>query len=86
MKLRAHYFLLAFCIVIPVTICCSIALNMLRNAERDSAIDLGSKARRQCFRHVRKALAAFNRADYGRAALKSVDATDPCRSRHFACA
>ena len=38
MKLRAHYFLLAFCIVIPVAICCFIALNMLRHAERDSAI------------------------------------------------
>lgn len=38
MKLRAHYFLLAFCIVIPVAICCFIALDMLRNAERDSAI------------------------------------------------
>jgi Flp pilus assembly protein TadD len=50
--------------------------SFLKRAERDSAIDLGSKARRQCFRHVRKALAAFNRADYGRAALKSVDATE----------
>lgn len=39
MKLRAHYFLLAFCIVIPVAICCFIALNMLRHAERDSAIE-----------------------------------------------
>ena len=38
MKLRAYYFLLAFCIVIPVAICCTIALHMLRNAERDSAI------------------------------------------------
>ena len=38
MKLRAYYFLLAFCIVIPVAICCTIALNMLRHAERDSAI------------------------------------------------
>ncbi|HEY0491550.1 MAG TPA: ATP-binding protein [Telluria sp.] len=38
MKLRAYYFLLAFCIVIPVAICCTIALNMLRHSERDSAI------------------------------------------------
>ena len=38
MKLRAHYLLLAFCIVIPVAICCTIALNMLQRAERDSAI------------------------------------------------
>lgn len=38
MKLRSHYFLLAFCIVIPVAVCCFIALNMLRHAERDSAI------------------------------------------------
>ncbi len=38
MKLRAYYFILAFCIVVPVAICCTIALHMLRNAERDSAI------------------------------------------------
>ncbi|MGZ8313736.1 MAG: ATP-binding protein [Telluria sp.] len=38
MKLRSHYFLLAVCIVVPVAICCSIALNMLQRAERDAAI------------------------------------------------
>ena len=38
MRLRTHYFLLASCIVVPVAICCSIALAMLQRAERDAAI------------------------------------------------
>ncbi len=38
MKLRTHYFLLAISVVLPVAVFCGIALNMLQNAQHDSAI------------------------------------------------
>ena len=38
MRLRSHYFLLAFSIVIPLAVCCSIALKLLQDAQHDLAI------------------------------------------------
>ncbi len=38
MRLRTHYFLLACSILVPVALCCGIALNMLQNAEHVAAI------------------------------------------------
>jgi signal transduction histidine kinase len=38
MRLRFHYFLLAFSIVVPVAVFCSIALHMLQNVQHDSSI------------------------------------------------
>lgn len=38
MRLRSHYLLLAFSIVVPVAVFCSIALKMLQDAQHDSAI------------------------------------------------
>jgi signal transduction histidine kinase len=38
MRLRSHYFLLAFAIVVPVAAFCSIALHMLQNVQHDGAI------------------------------------------------
>jgi signal transduction histidine kinase len=38
MRLRTHYLLLAFCIVLPMAIFCSIALTSLQQAQHDSAI------------------------------------------------
>lgn len=37
-RLRTYYFLLAFCIVIPIALCCGLALNLLRSAQSASAI------------------------------------------------
>jgi signal transduction histidine kinase/ActR/RegA family two-component response regulator len=36
MKLRTHYLLLAFSILVPAAVFCSIALNLMLNAQRDS--------------------------------------------------
>jgi signal transduction histidine kinase len=38
MRLRSHYVLLAFAIVVPVAVFCSIALHTLQNVQHDSAI------------------------------------------------
>lgn len=50
----------------------------LARAERTAAADdnIAGAARRLCHKHLRKAIAAFKRADYGRSAMLSVDATE----------
>ena len=48
----------------------------LARAEKDAAADVASAARRLCHRHLRKAIAAFRRADYGKAATLAIDATE----------
>ncbi len=39
MKLRTYYLLLAFSILVPAAVFCAIALNVLLNAQRDSALE-----------------------------------------------
>jgi len=48
----------------------------LARAEHDSAGDVADAARRLCHKHLRKAIHAFRRNDYGKAAVLSVDATE----------
>lgn len=49
----------------------------LKRAEADASVELvNSAARRLCNKHLRKAIAAFRRADYSKAALRSIDATE----------
>lgn len=49
----------------------------IARAERDT-LESGtlSAARLHCHKHLRKAIAAFKRADYGKAAMRAVDATE----------
>ncbi len=48
----------------------------LKRAERDAARDVADAARRLCHKHLRKAINAFRRNDYGKAAVLAVDATE----------
>lgn len=48
----------------------------LARAERDAASQVSDAARRLCHKHLRKAIHAFRRHDYGKAAVLSVDATE----------
>ena len=48
----------------------------LARAERESANDVADAARRLCHKHLRKAINAFRKNDYGKAAVLSVDATE----------
>ena len=49
----------------------------LKRVEVDTAVDaVTTAARRVCHKHLRKAIMAFKRADYGKAAQKSIDATE----------
>jgi tetratricopeptide (TPR) repeat protein len=51
--------------------------SFLTKAEAASAaLDASSASRRHCYKHLRKAVFAFKKADYGKAALKAVDATE----------
>ncbi len=57
----------------------------LSRARRDAAQDVADAARRICHKHLRKAITAFQRHDFGKAALLSVDATqaDPACGQAF---
>lgn len=57
----------------------------LNRARHDAAQDVADAARRICHKHLRKAIAAFQRHDFGKAALLSVDATeaDPASGQAF---
>lgn len=48
----------------------------LARAEKTASAGAAEAARRLCHKHLRKAIAAFKRADYGKAATLSVDATE----------
>lgn len=48
----------------------------LARAERDAAGDVADAARRLCHKHLRKAINAFRKNDYGKAATLSLDATE----------
>lgn len=51
--------------------------SVLKKAEADSAAsNVASLPRRKCYKHLRKAVFAFKKADYGKAALSAVDATE----------
>lgn len=48
----------------------------LSRASREAAEDVADAARRICHKHLRKAVTAFQRHDFGKAAMLSVDATE----------
>lgn len=48
----------------------------LARAEQDAAGQVADAARRLCHKHLKKAIHAFRRNDYGKAAILSVDATE----------
>jgi tetratricopeptide (TPR) repeat protein len=48
----------------------------LARAEQNAASQVADAARRLCHKHLRKAIHAFRRNDYGKAAVLSVDATE----------
>lgn len=48
----------------------------LKRAEHDAARDVADAARRLCHKHLRKAINAFRKNDYGKAAVLAVDATE----------
>ncbi len=48
----------------------------LARAEKDAATQVADATRRLCHKHLRKAINAFHRHDYGKAAVLSVDATE----------
>jgi tetratricopeptide (TPR) repeat protein len=48
----------------------------LARAELDAASEVADGARRLCHKHLKKAIHAFRRNDYGKAAVLSVDATE----------
>ncbi len=76
MKLRTHYWLLAFCIVCPVAVFFSIALDMLLTSQRDMAMrhvqESARSARQELDAEIRRAQSVLRVLAYSQA-LDSAD-------------